>query len=75
MKRSPFWVIWCPFVVHPPKFRHPSRQSAVTEARRLTGLNPGQEFFVLQAEGCAVKDDIRYEEFSAPAPDEDDIPF
>lgn len=34
---------------HGPMFRHPTRESAETEARRLAGMLPGVQFVVLEA--------------------------
>jgi hypothetical protein len=47
--RERVWLVWSP-TGHAPHYRHDSKQSAVTEARRLATCNPGQDFFVLRAE-------------------------
>ena len=44
-----FWLVWCP-TGNNPKFRHQSYEGAVEEAKRLAGLNPSSEFYVLEAQ-------------------------
>lgn len=48
MIEEKFWMVWNPSG-RQPSFRHHSRESADTEAKRLAALNPGQQFFVLKA--------------------------
>ena len=43
----PFWMVWDPKGSRP-KVQHPTRAAAVDEARRLAGVNPGVEFYVLE---------------------------
>jgi|HubBroStandDraft_2_1064218.scaffolds.fasta_scaffold14614_3 hypothetical protein len=44
-----FWLVWSPTGARAPRFRHPSEQSATTEAERLARAHPGQLFVVLEA--------------------------
>jgi hypothetical protein len=44
-----FFLVWSPQGMYPPKFRHPTRESATTEAERLARLHPNSQFFVLEA--------------------------
>lgn len=54
-RTPPFWVVrrmkpkqgGQPY--HGKMFRHPTRESAETEAQRLAGLLPGVQFVVLEA--------------------------
>lgn len=43
-----FWYVFCPQQGQP-KVKQPNHSKALSEARRLSQLNPGKEFFVLQA--------------------------
>lgn len=45
---NPFWLVWSPTGARPPRFRHPTEQSAIAEAERLARAHPGQLFVVLQ---------------------------
>lgn len=45
---SAFWLVWSPAGHKSPSFRHPSVQSATTEAERLATAHPGQLFVVLE---------------------------
>lgn len=45
---SAFWLVWSPAGHKSPSFRHPSPQSATTEAERLATAHPGQLFVVLE---------------------------
>lgn len=47
-KEQAFWLVWSPTGATPPKFRHPTEQSAVQEAERLAIVNPGTLFVVLE---------------------------
>jgi hypothetical protein len=58
-----FFMVWNP-LNYPPTFRHPTESAAREEAKRLAGVHPGKEFFVLQAIGCARKVDVEYREIS-----------
>lgn len=44
-----FWLVWSPQGARPPLVRHRTYRGAVSEAERLARLNPGSEFFVVQA--------------------------
>jgi hypothetical protein len=46
---SAFWLVWSPTGHKPPSFRHPSIESATTEADRLATAHPGQTFIVLES--------------------------
>lgn len=45
---SAFWLVWSPAGHKSPSFRHPSAQSATTEADGLAIAHPGQLFVVLE---------------------------
>jgi hypothetical protein len=47
-----FWMVWNPSG-RAPTYRHPTKASALDEARRLAESNVGQHFFVLKAVGGA----------------------
>lgn len=77
-----FWMVLSEVsaVTH---FRHQSITQAITEARRLAGLpeNAGIKFFVLGAEGFAVKRDpvdfvpMATNPMFAEVGEDDEIPF
>jgi hypothetical protein len=50
-----FHLVWNPSG-HNPNFRHPDRDSAITEAERLARAHPGQQFFVLAATDLRIVD-------------------
>lgn len=63
-----FFVIWNPNG-GPPRHRHGDYDGALREAKRLAGLNPGQDFYVLSAVAKAsTVDPVRVVTF-------DSIPF
>ena len=45
-----FWLVWNP-ARSAPLMKHPSQESARVEAERLARINPGQQFWVLEARG------------------------
>jgi len=47
-KTVDFWLVWCPTGATPPRFRHPTQESAEREAERLAATHPGKTFFVLE---------------------------
>lgn len=49
-ERVKFWMVWNP-QGRTPTHKHPTRLLADQEARRLSLLNPDQDFFVLKAMG------------------------
>lgn len=53
----PFWLVWNP-AGSPPRMKHATLERAESEAGRLARSNPGQEFFVLRAEGEYENSDI-----------------
>lgn len=65
-----FWIVWSPGGTKPPSYRHDSMSSAIDEAKRLAGQNPGKEFYVLWAMGRARKVDVEW----TPV-DQSEIPF
>lgn len=71
-----FWLVWNP-QGRQPMYRHSTYASAVAEARRLAGNNPGHEFYVLGCLGRAVKVEVEYKEISSLPDqfDEDELPF
>jgi hypothetical protein len=62
-----FWMVWNPNG-RSPTFKHETEESALSEARRLAGLNSGHRFYVLRAEHYFEKDDVKHVEL-------DGIPF
>ncbi|MBR9764869.1 MAG: hypothetical protein GYB53_15410 [Rhodobacteraceae bacterium] len=56
----------------PTSVRHPSREIAEREAKRLARENPGTPFFVMMAVDGFVKDDVRHIDIRPP---EAEIPF
>ena len=58
MSRGKFWMV---LGRGTPCYRHPSKQSAQTEAERLASENPGEEFTVLESLATCVKSDMRWE--------------
>lgn len=67
-----FWMVWNP-AARPPVVRHPSEQAATQEAERLARLNPGEQFFVLEAISLRCVDNMKRVDLRNAEPDE--IPF
>ena len=65
-----FWMVWGENSRIPVK-KHASLEQAKREAVRLSALNPGQRFFVLETAGHA----IRPEGYWVPVGRDDGIPF
>lgn len=53
-----FWMVWNPNR-NQPVYRHDTEASAETEAERLARLNPGEQFFVLEAVGLRCVDNMQ----------------
>ncbi|WP_144154488.1 hypothetical protein [Paraburkholderia sp. BCC1885] len=68
-----FWLVWSPTGVRPPKYRHATERSAVTEAERLAREHRGQLFVVLEATVARRVDDMQRTTFTRDSRDE--IPF
>lgn len=62
-----FWMVWCP-TGRPPMVRHMSESSAVIEAERLARMNPGSEFYVLQANQKRLVNDMQRVRLVSPVP-------
>lgn len=59
-----------------PTLRHPSKQSAQSEAERLARKMPGYEFVVLESLATVVKPDVQWELNDMDGSQSpDDIPF
>lgn len=58
MSKGKFWMV---VGNGEPTYRHPSKQSAKTEAERLARLYTGQEFVVLESLATVVKSDMAWE--------------
>lgn len=69
-----FWVVWNPEAGNP-TFRHPSYESARTEAKRLARENPDTQFFVLKSVGCAQRETVAWVGLHDNDPYGDGIPF
>ena len=52
-----FWMVWRQGS-GAPTFRHDSEDAATREAERLATINRGEQFFVLEAIGLRVVDDM-----------------
>ncbi|WP_160119675.1 hypothetical protein [Rhodovarius lipocyclicus] len=72
MNDDAFFIIWCPTGRQPPTRRHPTREIAEHEARRLAALAPGQSFYVLAALSVSSKVDVTTRELR---PTDLQIPF
>lgn len=58
MQTEPFfWVVWAENGGSP-TVKHPTRERASEEARRLARANPGVRFVVLQPVQAVVKNDL-----------------
>lgn len=68
LKSQKFWMV---LGYGTPTFRHPSFDSAKTEAKRLAGDNPGIEFHVLESIGYVVNSNVLW----VSADDGEQIPF
>lgn len=55
MSGTRFWLVWNESG-YPPRYRHDTEESAVREAERLARVNPGQNFYVLEAVALRVVD-------------------
>lgn len=49
-----FWMIWSPRGKRVPGFRHPTLESAKTEAIRLSEKLPGRHFYIFACLGYAM---------------------
>lgn len=58
MSKGKFWMV---LGSGEPIMRHPSKQSAASEAERLARLNPGREFVVLESLATVVRSELRWE--------------
>lgn len=63
---SQFWLVWNP-QGRAPTYQHPSEELARKEADRLSLLNPGQKFYVMEAMGYATKRECEWVPFG-PVP-------
>ena len=64
-----FFLVWNPDGTNP-RFRHSTQTGALTEAKRLAAISPGQDFYVLHAVSVSrVKDPVETVRLS------DGIPF
>jgi hypothetical protein len=55
--KSKFWIVWSTFNMHLPISTYENEGEAISEAKRRSKLNPGQEFFVLKATHLMVSND------------------
>jgi len=66
-----FFLVWCPSGQRPPSYRHSTFEKALKEAQRLSGLNPGCNFFVLSCAGGVSTNQT----YQIVRHFDDDIPF
>lgn len=50
LKREPFWLVWNP-QGRAPTNKHHTKGAAENEAKRLSRVSPGSDFFVMEAVG------------------------
>lgn len=79
MNEPRFWMVYG-MGQGQPTARHKTFDSARAEASRLARLNPGIDFFVLEAVGAARKVDVEFTDLRRLAGEvgrtlDDDIPF
>jgi hypothetical protein len=67
-----FWLVWNENG-RVPMYRHDTLESAQTEAERLARANPGETFYVLEAVGLRVVDNMKRIDFRKDVADE--LPF
>jgi hypothetical protein len=60
-----FWMIWSP-AGRAPMVQHDSPNKARAEAERLARANPGQQFYVLEAQGVCQLQDVIWTSFELP---------
>jgi len=73
MPAGPFWIVWSPQGQRPPRYRHDTEESAITEAARLAGERIGAQFFVLEAKSRAFNPGLTITHL-APT-DDNEVPF
>ena len=71
MSDQSFWFVWNEKGAAP-RFKHPTQDSAVTEAKRLARLNKGEQFIVMQSVCMVQVTDIVIEDLR---PQFDELPF
>lgn len=69
-----FWMVWNPNR-NPPMFMHATEVAAEAEAERLAKLNPGERFFVLEAIGLRVVDNMQRVDLRKQLVNGDGLPF
>lgn len=57
IEQPAFWFVWNPDG-RSPVFRHPSCDSALSEAKRLARAFPGQTFIILESVKAVRRDDL-----------------
>lgn len=67
-----FWLVWCPSGPTPPSFQHSTELSASKEAERLAKENPGNRFYVLEAQAFCEHTGF---EWTVLESDPQDVPF
>lgn len=65
IEHTTFWFVWNP-QRRAPSYKHPSKESAKTEAERLARLNPGEEFIVLESVATCVSRGVVWEQHEMP---------
>lgn len=62
-----FWMVWNP-QRHALTYRHEQKRDAVMEAEKLARMNPGEQFFVLEATELRMVDDMKRVTLELPIP-------
>lgn len=65
MNPKQFWMVWNP-LGSAPTFMHDSEMKASQEAERLARMNPGKCFYVLEAVGARMVNDMQRVSLRSP---------
>lgn len=72
MAQQKFWMV---LGNGTPKYRHDSKESAITEAERLAKFFPGRQFVVLESLATVCKSDVVWEPHEGKREEYKDVPF
>lgn len=73
LPKKHFWMVYG-IGSREPTYQHPSKSSAIKEAKRLARVSPDTVYVVLESVAAVVKRDVDMVTFNA-SPCDDDIPF